>query len=216
MKRFACVVLAAAVMAAGCGKSEEEKRAEEAAKAAETAAKSAEQTAATAAKGLESLAKGLTAAAGGSSDAKPVDPVKFQDLIALLPEIDGWQKEKPEGERMTAPFPYSSAHASYTKGDARLEVKITDSGFNQMLLLPYAMFLQAGYSKESSSGYEKSTTVGGQPGWETWNSDAKNGTINAVVGKRFLVNVEGSGLENAKVLQDTAQRMDFAKLAELK
>ena len=26
-------------------------------------------------------------------DGKPVEPVRFQDLIALLPEIDGWEQE---------------------------------------------------------------------------------------------------------------------------
>jgi hypothetical protein len=30
------------------------------------------------------------------------------------------------------------------------------------------MFLSTGYQQETESGYEKSTTVNGEPGWEKW------------------------------------------------
>jgi hypothetical protein len=220
MKRFAIGVLAVAVMAAACGPSEEEKRAEEAAKAAEQAAKSAENTADAAAKGLEAMAKGIEQMARGGAatgaDGKPAEPVRFQDLIALLPQVDGWEQGKPRGERMTSPFATANAKAAYTKGDARMEVEIIDSAFNQLLLTPIAMFLSAGYSTESTSGYEKSVAVNGQPGWEKWNSDSKRGEVNALVAKRFLVNIEGSRIDDTKVLRDVASAMDFGRLAALK
>jgi hypothetical protein len=98
MKVFVVSVLALAALTAGCGQSEEEQRAEEAARAAEETAQSAEKAAESAAAGLEQMAKGLEAmAAGGTAtvDGKPVEPVRFQDLIALLPEIDGWEQQKP-------------------------------------------------------------------------------------------------------------------------
>ena len=43
------------------------------------------------------------AASGGAAtpDGKPAEPVRFQDLIALLPQLEGWEQEKPTGERMT-------------------------------------------------------------------------------------------------------------------
>jgi len=218
MKRFVVTVLAAAVLVAGCGKSDEEKRAEEAAKAAELTARSAEQTAASAAKGMEAMAKGLESLAGGGSggDVKPVDPVSFRDMQALFPDIDGWEKGKPIGERMSTPFAFSTAEVNYTKGDARIELKMTDSGLNQMLLMPYGMFLQAGYEKETSDGYEKSASVNGQPGWEKWNTESKSGEVNALVGKRFLVTIEGTGVDDAKALHDVANRIDMGKLASLK
>ena len=212
MKRVVITALALAVLTAGCGKSEEEQRAEEAAQSAEKAAESA-------AKGLEEMAKGLEqVAAGGSAtvDGKKIEPVRFQDLIALLPQLDGWEQEKPTGERMTSPFPTANAKARYTRGEASIEVEIVDSAFNQLLLAPIAMFLQSGYSTESTSGYEKSVQVNGQPGWEKWNIDSKNGEVNALVNKRFLVSVEGDNLDDAKVLQDVASKMDFGKLAGLK
>ena len=216
MKRFLAVVCAAAALTAACGKSEQQKQAEETAKQAEQVAKSTEQAAQGAASGLEAMAKSLEAMASGKRDGKAADPVKFQDLIALLPQLDGWEQQKPTGERMTSPFPTANAKADYTKGDARIQVDIVDSAFNQLLLTPIAMFLQVGYSQESTSGYEKSATVNGQPGWEKWNSDSKSGEVNALVGKRFLVSIDGSGIDDTKPLQEAASKIDFNRLAALK
>jgi len=217
MKRFLCIV--AVVSLAGvsaCGKSKEEKQAEEAQKQAQQAAKTTEQAAQQTAKGLEDMAKGLQAMAGGGGGQKAVDPVSFKDLQALFPDLGGWTKEKPEGERMASPFPYSQAQVTYRKGDSSIDLKIMDSGFNQLLLTPYAMFLQAGYEKETPDGYEKSTKVANQPGWEKWESGGKNGELNALVGKRFLVTIEGREIGDTKVLHELAGRMDMNKLAALK
>ncbi|HEV3484822.1 MAG TPA: hypothetical protein VG106_05400 [Vicinamibacterales bacterium] len=218
MKRTWVGGLVLAIAIAGCGKSADEKKAEQAAQQAEETAKTAEQAAEQAAKGLEQMAKGLEAAmtGGQSGDVKPVDPVSFRELQALFPELDGWQKSKALGERMSSPFPFSQAEVTYTKGDSRLELKMVDSGFNQLLLTPYAMFLQAGYEKETADGYEKSTPVNGQPGWEKWNSENKDGELNAVVGKRFLVTIEGNQIEDTKVLHEIAGKIDMGKLAALK
>ena len=210
MKRIMVGVLAAAVLAGGCGKSEEEKRAEETAQSAEAAA--AEAT-----KGLEAMAKGLEQLAGGGAGGeKPAEPVKLQDLLATLPQLEGWEQQKPEGERMTSPFPTANAKATYIRPDASVDVEVVDSAFNQLLLAPVSMFLTAGYSKESTTGYEKSTTVNGQPGWEKWDSEIKAGELHALVGKRFLVSIEGDGIENVQVLKDIASKMDFSRLASLK
>jgi hypothetical protein len=219
MKRFVCVAAIAAFVGIGaCGESEGVKQLEDAAKQAEQTAKTAEGASQQAAKGLEQMAKGLEALAsgGGSGDRKAVDPVSFREMQALFPEIDGWTKNKSTGERMTSPFAYSQAQVRYTKGESNVELKIVDSGFNQLLLTPYAMFLQAGYEKETSSGYEKSVQVAKQPGWEKWNSEGKDGELNALVGKRFLVTIEGSEIADTQVLHDIAGRIDMEKLAALK
>jgi hypothetical protein len=219
MQRFPAIVLVVA-LAASCGRAEQkqaEQAAQPATKAAEQVAKGAGQGAADAAKGLEQLAKGLEAMAGGAAgDVKPVDPVSFRDLQTVFPDLDGWEKAKPTGERMMSPFAFSQAEVDYRKGDARLELKIVDSGFNQLLFAPFMMFLQAGYEKETSRGYEKSTTINGHPGWEKWNTEGKDGEVNALVGKRFIVTLEGRNVDDIKVLHEVVGRIDMAKLAALK
>jgi hypothetical protein len=216
MKRFGILAMAVLLVAGGCGKSSEEKKEE---KQEQQAAKTAETGAAEAAKGLEQMAKGLEAMAGGaaaSGSVSAVDPVSFHDMQALFPELDGWQKAKPTGEKMSSPFKYSQAEVRYTKDDARITLKMMDSGFNQLLLTPYAMFLTAGYEKETSDGYEKSTKVNGEPGWEKWNDSGKDGELNALVGKRFLVQIEGRQIDDIKALHELAGKIDMAKLSALK
>jgi len=221
MQRLTAVTLTITLAAvAGCRRSEQkqpEPATQQAAKAVEQAAKATETGAAQAAKSIEQMAKGLegmATATGG--ETKPEDPVSFRDLQALFPDLDGWEKAKPTGERMTAPFPFSQAEVRYRKDDARLDIKIVDSGFNQLLFTPYAMFMQAGYEKETSNGYEKSTTVGGQPGWEKWHIDGKDGEVNAVVAKRYILSVQGRNVEDIKVLHDVVGKLDLARLAAMK
>jgi len=167
------------------------------------------------AKGFEAMAKGLTAATGGG-DAKPVDPVSFRELQTVMPEISGWERTNPTGERMTSPFSFSQATVTYRKGDASVEQKIVDSGFNQLLFAPFSMFMVAGYEKETQDGYERSVSIGGNPGWEKWDKGSRNGELSVVVNKRFLVQLEGSDLDDIKLLHDVLAQTDLTKLAALR
>ena len=222
--KHGALVVAIAV-AVACGKSDAERQAEETAKQLEKAAEemqkaadAAEKGSAGAAEGMEAFAKAMAAAAGAAAgnDGKPIDPVSFQSLETVLPEVSGWEREKPRGERMTMPVPFSQTETSYTNGDARIEVKVVDSAFNQLLVSPWAMFMSSGYSRETSEGYEKAVNLGGNPGFEKWNSDTRDGELNLVVAKRFLVTLEGSNLDSAGVLHDFAAKIDTGKLATLK
>jgi len=217
----------AACAASACGKSEQQKQAEEAAKqieaaakdaskAAETAGKQSAQAANDAAKGFEAMAKGFGAMVNGTAgDGKVVEPVSFRDLEALFPTLDGWERSKPTGEKVSAPFKYSNAEVTYTKGDSRIELKLADSGFNQLFFAPFAMLMQSGYEKETQDGYEKSTKIAGQPGFEKWNSEDKDGELTAMVGKRFLLSIEGRKIADIKTLHDVVGKIDLAKLASL-
>lgn len=219
------VVMAAMVFAVACGKSEAEKQAEAITKAAEEISKAAEasadaaakQGAAGAAQGANEMAKAMQgmAAAMAGADGKTVEPVAMDVLKAALPSVSGWEMEEPRTERMTSPIAYATAETQYRQGDHEIEVKVVDSGYAQMLIAPWSMFL-SGYSRESSDGYEKSVTVAGQPGFERWNKDNKRGELNIVAGKRFLVTIEGDELADTKVLHEFASKMDFAKIAALK
>jgi hypothetical protein len=214
--------MVAAICAVECGSSPEEQQTAQVEKAAAEMQKSAEGMAKGAegmAQSLENMAKGLGALgtmAGGDPNAKPVDPVSFRDLQTLLPDVSGWEKGKPTGERMTMPVNFSRAEVRYTKGDASIEVSIVDSALNQLLVAPYAMFLTTGYEKETERGYEKSTKIGDYPGWEKWNTEGKDGELNAIVSQRFIVQVEGRNVEDIKALHAVMSAVDFGKLAAMK
>jgi hypothetical protein len=211
---LASIFTCAAALSA-CSKPEEEKAAEAAAKQLEEAARAVEQG--DTAKGLEEMGKALGALAGAAgADGEPVQPVSFRDLQTVFPEVGGWQREKPTGQRMNMPVPFSEAEVEYRKEDARVEVKIMDSGLHQILIAPFSAFLQAGYEQETESGYQKSLTVKGYPGWEEFESEANRGQVSALVGKRFVVSVQGDGIKDTKLLHEFINALDLKKLETLK
>lgn len=220
--KLAMVVALAASVA--CGKSDAEKQAEKAAediKKAAEAVTEAQQQGGDTAKGMADMAKamqGMAAAIGGgaTADGKPVEPVATDAIKATLPTVAGWDMAAPDAERMTSPIAYSQVEVGYQKGDAKIDVKVVDTAFAQMLIAPWSMFLASGYSRENGEGYEKSVSVGGNPGFEKFDNGSKRGELNVIVGKRFMVTIEGRDLADTKVLHEFASKMDFAKIAALK
>jgi hypothetical protein len=216
---YAATVIVTAVTLVGCGKSSQQQAADDLKQASAEMQKSSDDMSKGAqdmAKGLEAMAKGLAGASGGDPNVKPVDPVSFRDLQAVMPDVSGWEKASPTGERMSSPFSFSQASVIYKKGDAEITLKIMDSGFNQLLFAPFAMFMATGYEKETQEGFERSLTVAGNPGWEKWDKASRNGDLNVVVDKRFLVQVEGREVDDIKTLHGVLDRTDLKKLATLK
>jgi len=187
-------------------------------KAAEAMAEAAKQGGSAAAAGdMAKAMQGMAAALSGTGpDGKPVEPVAFQTLQSHLPKVAGWEMSEPEGRRMTMPVPFSQVETDYRKGDARIEVTIVDTGFAQMLVAPWSMMLATGYSQETSSGYEKATTVAGNPAIEKWDSREKRGELNILVGKRFMVTLDGHDVADIKEVQAFASAMDLNGIAALK
>jgi hypothetical protein len=223
MTQFARIAgMAALAGLVGCGKSPEQRQVEQIQKNAQQMAQSAAQMSGNAqdvARGFEAMARGMAAAAtsaAGAGNIKPVDPVDFKELQAMLPDVAGWEKSQPEAERMTAPVSFAYASTRYKKGDFEITEKITDSGFNQLLIAPLSMMLAAGYAKESTRGFEKSTTAAGYPAFEKWDKSDKSGNLTVFVNQRFVVELEGTGMTDNKELQAFLTRTDLKKLATLK
>jgi hypothetical protein len=211
-----------------CGKSEAEKQAEEAVKAAEEVAKAAESAAKAAeaaakdgsAAGSADMAKamqGFAAALSGTGpDGKPVEPIAFQTLQTHLPKVSGWEMGEPEGQRMTMPVPFSQVETEYRNGDKRIDVTIVDTGFAKLLIAPWSMMLAAGYSSETSDGYEKAISINGNPAVEKWDAKSKDGELNILVGNRFMVTLDGRELSDVKELHTFASAMNLGSIAALK
>jgi len=214
--RSASVAALVSVVVA-CGPTPQQQQAEQIQKNAQQLAQNAAQMSGNAqevAKGFEAMARGMAAAATSAANVKPVDPVDFKELQSILPEVPGWEKNHPEAERMTSPVSFSYASTKYKKNDFEVTAKITDSGFNQLLVAPISMMLAAGYAKQSTEGFEKSTTIAGYPAFEKWDKSDKNGQLTVFVNQRFLVELEGSGMSDNKELQVFLAHTDLKKLAE--
>ena len=221
MRFRAFVVSAAVVVAAACGRSEQQ-QAEEAAKqleqgaekmaeAAEQMAKGAQDSSAQMAQGLQQMAEGFQQMAQGA--AKPVD---FEQLKSALPEINGWTMSDARGEQVNMPVAISRAEARYSKDQSRVELEIVDTALSQLLLAPMSMFLASGYSERSDDGFKRAAKIAGQPGMEDWNSRTRRGEVTAVVANRFIVKATGHQVDNIEAVRGAVEAVDLAKLASLK
>lgn len=157
------------------------------------------------------------AAAQTTPVAKQLDTaVAFETLIALLPPGNGWTRGKPKGEQVSVGGAMSVAKAEYQKGDASIDLEITDSSFNQLVLSPFTMFLAAGYSERSGDDYSKSAPVAGNPGFEKWTDSARRGEVTVVVANRFIVQATGRNVEDIGPVRSLVKTVDLGKLAVLK
>jgi hypothetical protein len=161
--------------------------------------------------GLQQMAQGFQQMAQGSAT-----PVDFEQLLALLPTIDGWTQADPRGEQLTMPVKYSKAEAIYRRDDSRIEVVITDSALSQMLLAPMTMFMASGFSERSSEGFKRSARIDGQPAFEEWNSGSNRGEVTVVVANRFIVTAQGSDVAELAPVRAAVEAVDLGKLAGLK
>lgn len=228
MTRTLVFTVAIAVVAtAACGKSEEQKKAEEAAKATQAATQQIAQGAQQAAQGMQQaaqaggnqLAQGLQQMAAGlqqmgKSGAKPVD---YEVLKGMMPEIGGWTRDEVKGEQQSMMgVSVANARTNYRKDDSRIELTVVDTTFSQLLLAPVSMMLAAGFEERNDDGYKKAVTIKSFPGYEDWNKKTRRGEVTAVVGNRFMVQATGRDVESIDVVRKTLEAVDFAKLAALK
>jgi hypothetical protein len=229
----AMAVTVVVVNLAGCGPSPEQVAREQGMKQLENAAKEMEA----AGKKLESVtAKGgqdvgaavgdamkalgaLAGAAGGVVGAGSFDPIDFRALKALLPqELAGFEKTESSGERNNAfGISVSEARQSFrtTDGSKTVRFEITDPG---SLAGPFAlanMWINVDIDKETSNGYEKTSTVGGRKFHEKWDKSSRHAEVSAVVGNRFMVQIDARGVEMTEV-KALLGKMDMAKLEAMK
>jgi hypothetical protein len=164
---------------------------------------------------ISEAAKKAADAAKESSEMKPVDPVRFDALLPLLPPAPaGFTAEEPRGETSSAMgFKITEVERAYSKGDQRLDVKIVDGAYNAFIYAGVTMAAQ--FARESTEGYEKGVTIDGNPGVEKWSKASKRGELTVVVAKRFLVTVEASPVE-PDFVRSVYGSVDKARLAALK
>jgi hypothetical protein len=210
-------------LAAGCGKSPEQKAAEQtqqaaqqaaagaaqAAQGAQTAAQSAQQGVAQMMQGLGQMMQGQQA------NGQAVQVVDYEKLKELLPDVPGWEKTGAKGSQTSMGVSVSTAEAHYKKGDAEVKLEITDTSLSQMLVAPFMMF-GANYSERSDDGYKKGINLNGYTGFEEWEKNSKHAEDHLLVANRFIVHAEASNVDSADPARALVQAVNLQKLASLK
>jgi hypothetical protein len=154
---------------------------------------------------------GLMLPAGARAAA---DLVPFKDLVPFVDlKMPGWEPEsKPNGVTMkTDQMKMSQAGATYRSGDKTLEVHIMDG----LAAAGTLMSLGQKFEMETGDQYVKTVKIQGFGAWETFDRKEKSGNLMINVAGRFLVTLNGRGLDNAEPLTAAAQQMDLNKLAAM-
>ena len=222
-----------ATLLAACGPSPEQAAREQAMKQLEQAAKEMEaagkkmENATTkggqdvgAAMGEAMKALGAMAgAAGGVVGSGSFEPIDFRKLKEALPqELAGFEKGESSGEKNNAfGIAVSEAKQSFRTADGSKSVRfeIVDPG---SLAGPFAlanMWMNIEIDKETSNGFEKTSTVGGRKLHEKWSKSSQHAEVKMVVGNRFMVEVDARGVDINDVKALLA-KIDVAKLESMK
>lgn len=177
------------------------------------------------------LAVGLSSSLAGAAEdekkdqagEKKVQTVDFRKLKELLPaELAGIKRSKAEGQKVSAGgFTVAMAEGTYEREAKeneenlpRVHVVIQDYGANSEIAKAQAVWAEQDIDNESDSGYTKSTKINGVPALETYQNEGKTGTLQMLVGKRFVLNVQIDHLP-ADQLQKVGKALPLDKLAAL-
>ena len=208
----------AIVATVACGKSAEQKAAEDTQKAVQQMAQGAQQMAQGAAQCAQQMAQGAQQLADAAKQLQGnVAVVDFERLMALIPEMSGWKRSEPKGEQANAMgFRFSRAEANYESGNSSMELEIQDVALAQMMLAPLSMWLVAGYEERSSDGYRRYAAVSGHPGWEEWQKGSRHAEVTTVVGNRFIVSAKANDVDSTAPARKLVESVDLGKLASMK
>jgi hypothetical protein len=174
------------------------------------------QAAATGMQAAAAAMEGLAKSMGQPGAGGPL--VDFRDLKALLPEsIGDLKRTSAEGEKSSAMgFGVSKATAKYKgEGEGRLKVELIDTaGVGGIAIAAFGL---AGVEvdKETENGYERTSTIGGRKVFEKYNSKSRRGEIKALVGNRFVVEIDGDDVPMEAIKQALTSKLDLAKLEAL-
>jgi hypothetical protein len=171
---------------------------------------SAETDAAKAAGGL------LTALGGALGGGRHVEPVDFHTLAKALPEtLPGMTREDMKGSGKEAlGVKGTQASAIYRAADARIEIEIADAS-GVAGLMDLATSLVANETSESSTGYERTSKVGGRVVHEKYDSTTKHAELDVIVAKRFTIGLSGDGVEMS-TLEHALAAVDVGALEAMK
>ena len=148
----------------------------------------------------------------------PVATVDFRSLKELLPaDADGLPRKEATGEKNgTAGFTISTANGKYGNedGSESIELSIVDGGGSAMMI-GLAAWSMMEVDKETEHGYEKTTTIGDNKAYEKYDNADKDGEVNVLVNKRFIVTAKGRGVSMDKI-KAALDDIDLDKLGDLK
>ncbi|HEY5365961.1 MAG TPA: Yip1 family protein, partial [Casimicrobiaceae bacterium] len=162
------------------------------------------------------LSTALAAVGTMVSGGKDVKPVDFHALKDLLPaNIAGLARQETSGQSGEAVgMKGSSATGRYADtNNGSMTLEIADLG-SLSGLAGLATKFNPNMEKETDTGYERTRTVNGQMMHQRYNTQAKSGEYDVMVGNRFAVTAQGNNVSE-DALVAAVKSVDYGKLASL-
>lgn len=154
----------------------------------------------------------------GGGDGKKVEALKPEQLKSFVPdELGGLPRTGYNVERNTVMgLQLASGKGSYRDGagEKSLELEITDmGGMSGMAMFAGWALVQS--ESESDQGYERVYEEDGMRAHEKWETASRSGSYDLIVADRFLVKLQGSGVEMDDI-KSAVRSLDLSDLAKLK
>jgi hypothetical protein len=164
----------------------------------------------------EALGAIMGAAVGAKPGVKTLEPATIGSFLPAT--LGSLPRRSFETERQAAfGLQVSRGEASYAREDGSgpdIKVEITDLGGGQGIML-MAAWAAVEIERETEDGYEKTYREGDRIVHEEWSSKSGDGQYSLILGERFLVSLEGNGIDVAG-LKAAAASLDLARLQALK
>lgn len=154
----------------------------------------------------------------GGGDGKTVEALRPEQLKPFVPEeLGGLPRTSYNVERNTVMgLQLASGKGSYrdSAGEKSLELEITDMGGMSGLAM-FAGWALVQSESESDQGYERVYEKDGMRAHEKWDSSSRSGSYDLIVADRFLVKLQGRGIEMDDI-KKSVKALDLSDLAKLK
>ena len=168
---------------------------------------------------MAKLAEQNRQALAQANKGKEIQAASPDVLKAVLPaDLPGMKRTDASAERTQAMgVDIANATGQYQTEDGNTNVHITITDLGNMsgpMRMGMTAWTMAQYSRETDTGYEKTTTYGGYKAMEEYDKTDRTGAIRVFVADRFVVAAEGNGV-TMDTLKQALDKIDLKKLASL-
>ncbi len=207
--------LIALILAWGCGKSGEDEPTDKT-----TDKENTEKREKTGIKGLDDFVDKMEDLSKEFEEGREVEVVDFRILKDMLPEeIGPLNRTSATGEKNSGMgFTISETKGKYTieEGNQRIEIKIMDMGsVKGWAGLAAWGWTMAEMDKETDTGYERTITYKGHKGFEKYDNERQDGSIEVFVAKRYMVSVHGWDV-SMDLIKEGLDEIDVGELENMK
>ncbi len=159
---------------------------------------------------------GVLCAVLGAACTSALDPdalMSGDELRAMAPTMDGWERGAINTQTIDVPDVASVLTVSYTRADGgELDLEISDTAGKSSMIDSLATMAGSQFNRDMATGYLKGTTVAGAPAVESWNTDHRIGELTVLVKKRYIIHVGGKNLADAAPMRAIVERIALDKL----